>query len=200
MTIVRNRVPIVACIVVAACDLHACPRSLKDLVCEFKVVHCLECGRSMKTCDFTGGNLGWKCLSGHELHLRKAMSDDGQSSCCTSFKCFCRGYSDEETTLCTECNEATSARDVYRRFVRTVSFVQEQDNNTLCVGGSNVSCEVDEIALRCVASTQDGQEGVWWLRWVGLTRRKRSNICSAPLPDRLVKNTGTGGGESLATA
>jgi hypothetical protein len=89
-------------------------------------------------------------------------------------------------------------RDVYRRFVRTVAFIQEQENKQLCVGGSKVSCKADEIAFRCVASTQDGQEGLWWLRWICLTRRKSSKIVLAPLPDRFVKNTGTGGGGSLA--
>ena len=41
---------------------------------------------------------------------------------------------------------------------------------------------------------------MWWLRWIGLTRRKSSKIFLAPLPDRFVKNTGTGGGGSLAIA
>ena len=63
-----------------------------------------------------------------------------------------------------------------------------------------MECEVDEIALRCVARhSKEGVDGVWWLRFFGMARRGSSKVSLAPVEDRFAASSGQGGGGSLST-
>ena len=71
-------------------------------------------------------------------------------------------------------------------------------NDNLRIGGERVNNEADEIAFRCQAGEKDGVQGVWWLRYIALVRRRSFKIWIQALPDRFVKNDGQGGGGALS--
>ena len=76
-------------------------------------------------------------------------------------------------------------------------------NDRLEIGGSHRQCEVDEIAFRCVAATEEDEDGVLvngvnWLRFLVAVRRRSFKLYVYVLPDRFVKGAGQGGGGALA--
>ena len=85
------------------------------------------------------------------------------------------------------------------RAIKTIALEMNRLNSEMSVGGDKMACEADEIALGCVPGVnEDGEPGVWWLRYIGLMKRGSTRIWLEPLPDRFVKNAGQGGGGSLS--
>lgn len=113
----------------------------------------------------------------------------------------CKGKSIEEASEFAEVDLGSSGLDIYRRFVSMVEKFMTSENDSIQIGGEKVQCEADEVALRCVAGKNDeGEDGVWWLRYFGIARRGSSRVVLSKLPDRFARASGQGGGGALAVA
>ena len=71
-------------------------------------------------------------------------------------------------------------------------------NSSLEVGGEKQQCEADEVAFRCISETRNGVQGVTWLRYIAVVRRRSFKLFLGALPDRWVPASGKGGGEALS--
>ena len=157
-----------------------------------------------------GPNIGFRCKCGKRWCLRDFLSESEQDFWLPKvplrkqFGCLwllCQGKGIEEAAAAAEIDLGSSGMDIYRRFVDTVSHFMQIENDACQIGGEGVQCEADEVALRCVAGTnEEGEAGVWWLRYFGLARRGSSRMLLYILPDRFAKAAGQGGGGALTVA
>ena len=109
----------------------------------------------------------------------------------------CEGQSVADISFFKKVSE-DSVRFLQRSFVRAVAHVMEEINGKLHIGGERVHCEADEIAFRCQKTVENGVEGVKWLRYIAIVRRRSFKIWLAPLPNRFCKASGQGGGGALS--
>ena len=74
----------------------------------------------------------------------------------------------------------------------------ESQNSFFEVAGEKQQCEADEVAFRCISETRDGVQGVTWLRYIAVVRRRSFRLFLGLLPERWVPVSGKGGGGALS--
>jgi hypothetical protein len=92
----------------------------------------------MQSCDLTPGCLGKRCKCGKRLKFKDVLSEYENDLCIDpilirqqlAFMCHVRrSFSTEEVVELTELDLASSAMDIYRRWVETVSLQQTKQND-----------------------------------------------------------------------
>ena len=139
----------------------------------------------MKPLDLTPQNLGFRCICGHRLPIQQFLGEQASGEWLqkvpmrkqlAALWLYANGRTVDQVSEELSLDYASSAMWLYRKYMDLVSDHQEIVNNRHTVGGDGVECEADEIALRCLAGEKDGEQGVWWLRYIGLVRRGSSKI------------------------
>ena len=164
------------------------------------------CHRRAKPVDCADGVVGFRCSCGKRYGLQARMAPEEKvwwlervplRHQLAAHWCFTRGYTAAEVSDSLKLGPET-VQDLYRRFVDLVSRHQEEANRELCVGGSRLQCEADEVAFRSKAELVDGEPRLVWLRYIALVRRKSRYVLLDNLPDRAVAGNGQGGGGALS--
>ena len=107
----------------------------------------------------------------------------------------------EQVSELTGMDYSSSVRTLHGAYLNVVAPAQERANSELRVGGDRQHCEADEVAFRCRAADQPGDEGkIEWLRYIGVLRRGSSQIFLQQLPPRITGGAGQGGGGALSLA
>ena len=185
-----------------AIDLGFFPSSLKEPML------CSDCStedapKMMKT-DM---DMNWRCSKcGDRKTLRTALSEEEQKmwldrmplrkQLCAIWH-LCNGESVDKTATLVSA-DSRPIYDIYKRLINVVNVIMTAENDTMQIGGKNVECEADEVALRCIHDKQDGEEGVWWIRYFGMAKRGSTKMYLFLLEDRFVKHAGQGGGGALS--